>query len=446
MIRPRLVVCSLVLATVFLSAVSGVSAQGVVDQLRSQIQDHNSEITKLQSEIAEYQKQLDVLGGKRSTLESTIQTLEISRKKLSADISITQNKIAGANLRIRELSLAIGSKEETISDHRIVIAQSLRTLAMEDQTPLIEQLVASERLADAWEAADTAASFKRALGSRIQELLQVKDQLSENRDEVSATKKELVTFQSDLVSQRGAVEANKVAQQSLLKQTKNQESTYQQLVAKKIAEQKAFEDELLRLQNELDITIDPSRIPSTGKGVLSFPFSATILASCKTRNKVFGNIYCVAQYFGNTAFATANPQIYSGRGHNGIDIDVPTGTPIRSALSGIVMGTGNSDLTPACYSYGKWILIKHANGLSTLYAHLSTIGVKEGQSLLTGEVIGYTGMTGYSTGPHLHFTVIASQGIKIMKLGEYRGTKTPCSNAVLPLAPPEAYLNPLSYL
>jgi murein DD-endopeptidase MepM/ murein hydrolase activator NlpD len=270
--------------------------------------------------------------------------------------------------------------------------------------------------------------------------------LSANRDEVSATKKNLLSLQSDLVSQREAIVANKSAQQSLLAQTKNKESAYQQLVLQKKAQEQAFEDELLSLQNQLTIAIDSSRLPPSGRGILSWPFSSSFMSSCNARKSVFGNIYCVTQYFGNTAFSTANPQIYSGKGHNGIDIAAPIGTPLRAALSGVVSGTGNSDLIPACYSYGKWVLVKHSNGISSLYAHLSKIGVSEGDEVATGGVIGYSGMTGYSTGPHLHFTVIATQGIKIMKLGEFRGTKTPCSGAVLPVAPTDAYLNPLSYL
>ncbi|HEY4508236.1 MAG TPA: M23 family metallopeptidase, partial [Candidatus Paceibacterota bacterium] len=109
---------------------------------------------------------------------------------------------------------------------------------------------------------------------------------------------------------------------------------------------------------------------------------------------------------------------------------------------GTVKGAGNTDTVCPGASYGKWVLIEHANGLSTLYAHLSLIKVSEGQEVATGETVGYSGETGYATGPHLHFTVYATQGVRIMNRksavcgGTYR----------MPIADLKAYLNPLKYL
>ena len=125
---------------------------------------------------------------------------------------------------------------------------------------------------------------------------------------------------------------------------------------------------------------------------------------------------------------------------------MPVGTPVNSALSGTVFGTGNTDSVPGCYSFGKWVVVKHPNGLATLYSHLSTINVSKGESVSTGQTLGLSGMTGYATGPHLHFGVYASAGIQIMTLGQYRGATTPCANATMPVAPKDAYLNPMSYL
>ncbi|MEK9183687.1 MAG: M23 family metallopeptidase, partial [Patescibacteria group bacterium] len=111
-------------------------------------------------------------------------------------------------------------------------------------------------------------------------------------------------------------------------------------------------------------------------------------------------------------------------------------------LSGVVEDIGNTDTIKGCYSYGKWALIRHSNGLSTLYAHLSLIKVKKGQNVAMGETVGYSGSTGYATGPHLHFTVYATQGVKVIKFEN----SVNCRNAVIPVADKKAYLNPLSYL
>ena len=162
---------------------------------------------------------------------------------------------------------------------------------------------------------------------------------------------------------------------------------------------------------------------------------------------MFGNLLKITQYFGNTSFSTANPQIYNGKGHNAIDIAAIDGTPVLSALAGVVLGTGDTDKARGCYSFGKWVMIIHGNGLSTLYSHLSSIDVSKDQTVYTGQVIGLSGQTGYATGPHLHFGVYATEGTQIMRLGDFRnGVKTGCATAVMPVATLDAYLNPLSYL
>jgi murein DD-endopeptidase MepM/ murein hydrolase activator NlpD len=100
------------------------------------------------------------------------------------------------------------------------------------------------------------------------------------------------------------------------------------------------------------------------------------------------------------------------------------------------------DAQKGCYSYGKWILIDHDNGLSTLYAHLSVMSVSAGDKVNAGQIIGYAGATGYSTGPHLHFTVFDRDAVQVSQFTWSIG----CKNTKVPYAPYEAYLDPLEYL
>ncbi len=86
-----------------------------------------------------------------------------------------------------------------------------------------------------------------------------------------------------------------------------------------------------------------------------------------------------------------------GRLHAGIDIAAPIGTPIWSAKGGTVIFAGTMN------GYGNAVVIDHGNGLSTLYGHQSRIAASDGQGVSQGQVIGYVGNTGRSTGPHLHF-------------------------------------------
>ncbi len=87
------------------------------------------------------------------------------------------------------------------------------------------------------------------------------------------------------------------------------------------------------------------------------------------------------------------------RGHTGMDLAVPTGTPVRSALPGTVTVSQYSS------SYGYYVMIDHGDGLSTLYAHNSRLVAQVGDTVEAGDIVSVSGSTGRSTGPHLHFEV-----------------------------------------
>ena len=414
--------------------------------IQAQIDANKKQLDALEAEIAAFQKELDVLGSKKNTLQSAISSLTLSQKQLSAQIQVTQNKISSANLKIRSLTESIGDKEASIAVNQKAIAKALQSVVEGEQIPLVSQLISANSFGEAWQVADQTILFNRALGDTIANLRTVRTELATNRDQVAAVKANLVSLHSDLTSQKRSIDASKTAQQQLLSQTKNQESNYQKLIAQKQAAGKAFEQELINLERQLNLTVHPSLLPKVGSGVLSWPFNTAFVQNCAKRIKVFGNPYYISQFFGNTAFATANPQIYKGKGHNAIDIAAPDGTPVYAALGGVVLDTGNTDLVKGCYSFGKWIMVVHGNGLSTIYSHLSAIDVSKGQVVSTGQIIGLSGRTGMVTGPHIHFGVYATEGTQIMTLRQFRGSTIGCADAKMPVATISAYLNPLSYL
>ena len=446
MTRAAVVLAFLTLTAVLaLAHPGGVLADAAAD-VKAQIDAHNAQIAQLEADIAVYQKQLDTLGAKKNTFQSTLSGLTVSAKQLASQIQVTKNKIAAANLQITQLADSINDKEQVIAADKMAIAKALRSIAQGEEVPLVVRLISASSLASAWKAADQAAQFNQALAEDISNLRAVKTSLANNLGQAAEKKDDLVSFTTDLSTQKRSVDANAATQKQLIVETSQQETAYQKLIAAKKASQKAFESQLISLQSQLNLIVNPGSLPPVGSGVLSWPFSVAFMTGCGARSTVFGNKFCITQYFGNTSFSTANPQIYHGSGHNAIDIAAPIGTPIQASLAGTVFATGNTDLVKGCYSFGKWVMIKHGNGVSTLYAHLSQIDVAQGQGVATGQVIGLSGMTGYATGPHIHFGVYASDGVKIMTLRQFRGATIGCADATMPVATLDAYLNPLSYL
>lgn len=422
-----------------------VSLAQSVDDLKAQIADRNAQIAEIERQIAEYQRQLDVVGAEKSSLQSAINALDLSRNKLAADIRVTENRIANANLTIQELANEIQLNESVISGHEAAIAKSIREIHKASEQSLIEKMLANEKVSDVWTTTGILLQFQGALKASVISLGEVQQALASDRTAQERKKKELAALQNDLSSEKYGLDVARREKDQLLDQTENKESEYQRLIREKEEAREAFNRDLRALEAELQVAVDPNAIPKVGSGTLKWPFSADFMRRCQDRVNIFGNEFCITQYFGNTPFATSNPQIYNGGGHNGVDFGAATGTPLEATLAGVVKGTGNTDIYPGCFSYGKWVLIEHANGLSSAYAHMSDIAVSPGQRVSTGEVIGYSGSTGYSTGPHLHLTIFASQGVQIVRLGDVKKI-TGCPDAHIPVAPREAYLNPLSYL
>ena len=114
----------------------------------------------------------------------------------------------------------------------------------------------------------------------------------------------------------------------------------------------------------------------------------------------------VTQGFGPTAFVFEAAYAGFAHFHTGVDLAVPLGTPVFAAADGVVvLARSMTDASGALIGYGNYVVIQHDAGLKTLYGHLLAIGVKEGDAVKRGQLIGLVGSTGNSTGPHTHFEV-----------------------------------------
>ncbi|MFA6554049.1 MAG: peptidoglycan DD-metalloendopeptidase family protein [Candidatus Paceibacterota bacterium] len=408
-----------------LTSTISLHAQTASD-IQAKIDQRNADIANLEKEIASYQKQIDALSTQTVSLVSTIKTLELTRKKLEKNISLTQDKIASKNYEIQRLGSQITGKESNISDNQRIIAKTFSTINESGSQSLPELILSSRSVSQTIDSFEQLNILQQGLYDRIKELSQDKANLETNKKASEKAKAELVKLNNQLSDQRALVLSTSAEQTALLKETSQSEANYKKILAQKKAQEAAFQQEINSYESQLNLLIHPNLIPHTGSGVLSWPLDKIT----------------VTQYFGNTPFATANPQVYNGRGHTGIDFRASIGTPVKAALSGTIIGVGDTDIVRSCYSYGKWVMIKHANGLSTLYAHLSLQNVIKGQTVSTGDMLGYSGNTGYSTGPHLHFGVYATEGVQIKRFDN----SVNCRGVVIPTADYKAYLNPLSYL
>jgi murein DD-endopeptidase MepM/ murein hydrolase activator NlpD len=403
-------------------------AQSEVERLQSQIAERNNRLSEIEKEIAQYEAALKEVGAEKTTLQKAINQLELERKKVQADIRFTENKISSTDLEINKLTLEINDTEEDIAQNEEAIRAILRSMNIADNESMIEILLRHENISEFWNAFEELETVKSSMSDKIKSLSVLKDDLEGKKIANTERREELVDLRSQYSDQHSILTSNSATKAELLSATKNEEAEYQQMLKDKQEAREKLMAEVRDIESQLQFILDPTTIPSAGTAVFRWPLE---------------NPY-ITQYFGYTKFALQSGA-YKNNMHNGVDLGASVGTKIYAPLSGTVRATGNTDLVPGCYSWGKWALIDHPNGLSSLFAHMSQVSVTTGQKLNTSDIVGYVGNTGYSTGPHLHFTVYVSDGVEVKQFNQFKAV-TSCGAALSPFAAVEAYLDPLDYL
>lgn len=405
-----------------------VSAE--VDRIKEGITDRNNRLKEITEEIATYQVELQKVGGEKATLQRAVRELELERKKVQGDLSYTQNKIGVTDLEIQKLDLEIEETGAHIERNRLAVEETIRRMNETDDLSFIETLLTHDNLSEVWAILDALAQVRTVMGERVRDLTELQNILEGKVGEHTVKRGDLVALKDQYTGQQKVLEVNKSEKNQLLAKTQSEEQNYQALLAEKKAAQAQILKGLRDFESKLQFILDPTTIPTAGSTVFRWPLESVR----------------ITQHFGGTEFAKANASVYAGRPyHPGIDLGAPSGTKIFAPLTGTVRATGNTDAVTGCYSWGKWTLIDHANGLSTLYAHQSVISVSPGQAVASGDLIGFTGATGYVTGPHLHFTVYAKDAVSVRRFNEIKAV-TSCGPATTPVSAPDGYLDPMLYL
>ncbi|KKU81521.1 MAG: Peptidase, M23B family [Parcubacteria group bacterium GW2011_GWA1_47_8] len=397
-------------------------------ELKAKISSKTDEIKKIEAEIKKYQEDLDVIGAQKQTLKTSIAELNLTRKKLEADIRATQAKVESTNFTIAKLGSNIVDKEGKIDSRKRALIEALRVVYENDTRSLLEVALSEDSFSDFWNDAELLNQFGDEIYSNVVELKSIKAGLEQEEKRRQEEKRTLLGLKTELGDRNKIVVDNKNQKSRLLTQTNSQETTYKKILKEKIALKEAFEQELRDYESTLKFILDPSLIPPRGAKVFLPPLDKVLLT----------------QKFGKSDATNGSGQrLYASGTHNGIDFRASLGTQVKAMKGGIVLGSGDTDLACPGASFGKWVLVDHENGLASIYAHLSLIKATAGDKVVTGQVIGYSGNTGYSTGPHLHVSVYASSGVKI----ETRPSKS-CQGRsyTMPLAAINAYLDPLDYL
>lgn len=401
------------------SSIQSLQASSEAD-LQAQLQAKSSQLDAINQQLDAAKKNINSTEQERTTLQQQVKTIQANIDTLNLGIKADTLTTQQLQLQIQQLGLDLGDISASIDLKQQAIQNTLRELQKNDPTNgnLLAVFLKSGTLADGVLEVQTIHDLQNQLASDIDNLKALNDQYNKTIKESSAKKDSITAEQTDLQNKALIANDQKTEQQNLLKVTQGKESVFQQQYTALQNEAYQVENEIESIDAVLRTKINPAALPTPIAGVLEIPIQGDTEAD-------------ITQGYGATAFAIKN---YAGKWHNGIDLRAPIGTPVLAAESGIVAAAGNQDLYCPRGAYGKFVVINHNNNLTTLYGHFSRLLVQKGDTVTRGQIIGYSGQTGFATGPHLHFTVYAQSTF-------YMGPSKVCG----PM-PFGGDLNPIGYL
>lgn len=361
----------------------------------------NEDIKDLQNEAKAIQAEIDKLKSEKSDQEAVLAAINKQIKNTEAQIQRCNQEINSINGSISENKQKIADIEDEIAADKLAFKKRLSAMYMSNSGNTIQILLGAETFSEFLRLSQFTSSMtakdKKIIEDLKEEIVELNDVIAENEGLLN----EQISIKETINKQQKELEAQQKAASAIYNQIVNDQADQQQ-------ELKDVNAEVKKLQKKLEDEI--AKEAQKAKEKNSF------------KNPNTGFQWPVNGFFTISAHYKSNDAVHKGK-HNGMDIAGGgiAGQPIRAAADGIVTLVYNGcshnykKYGNCCGNgYGNYCTVNHGeitiNGSSAnyvaYYAHASKITVANGQKVKQGDILGYVGTTGWSTGYHLHFGML----------------------------------------
>lgn len=379
----------LMLLPMVIMVVSNLSLAGAasVSSIQSQINDLKSKNKDLTSQKNQLKSQLSGIQAEKSQAMNR-------RNNLEQQINLAQEEIDNLDAQLNQYAALIAEKEQEVADNEA--REQAQFELFRRQCRAMEK----EGKVTYWSILFSAASFSDLL-DKVHTVNAIADYNDQVCNQLQIARAALKAAQADLETAQAETEETKAARQAAQSELESQKAEVQGLINEIAADEKEakqaldalnaaakqMDSEIAKKEKELQAAIAAAN--KSGSGQYQFdPGSGWYWPLPKER-------VSVNSFFG----PRKDPITGKASNHSGTDIGAYTGTEIYAAHGGVVLTSEYHS------SYGNYVVLSRGDGITTLYAHMSKRAVKAGDVVSQGQVIGYVGTTGRSTGPHLHFEV-----------------------------------------
>ena len=336
------------------------------------IKELESKLNEFNRNKNETQRQLEVVKEKK---EDAIQ----EKQRIDQQIAQTEKELEQIDKLLKESEQLIKKSEAKLADATEKMEQQYELLKLrarimyeDGDTTYLEILLNSKSLFDFLSRVEIIKDIIKYDTLLLENLKQNKQIILEEKQRAEDEKANRQRIKDQITSKRRELRNAEISRQKIIQRLTSEEQEYAKALAELENASKSIEQDIKRLQQQ-------SNRKYTG-GTFEWP-----TPSCYTITSPYGNRF--------------HPVLRQHKLHTGIDIGAKAGADVIAANDGQVILAGWNN------AYGQYIIIDHGGGISTLYAHNSSLLVKAGQEVKKGQVIAKVGNTGYSTGPHLHFEI-----------------------------------------
>lgn len=409
-----------------------VSAEDSISDLEQQLQ-------QLEQENQKYQKILDDTKSDIAEKEEYKSALVSKVQVLDEKIAVTREKISSLNDDIKEKQDAYDKGLSEVEDQFDALANRLRILYMSGNATDLEIIFGAKDFSDLIDKMELVKSLANSDKELINEIQTKLDELSTKKKSLEADKKDLETQQASLKSDqdefnklisdndeilKNLYASNSEAQNSL-ESAALQSDEIEAKISQYYAAQKAAAEHAAQASQSSSSSGSSSSSSSSSSSGSSSSGSSSSGSSSVIVPSGSGFAWPTPGFVSLSSEWFEDREVYN---HGGIDIAGAgiMGTPVVAAADGTVVATNSScthnwgkSYSCGCGGgYGNYVMISHAGGKMTVYGHLTSLTVSSGQSVSRGQIIGYVGSTGNSTGPHLHYECRLN-GVRYNPMSEY---------------------------
>ncbi len=399
-----LIIMPIMLVGAFLFTINGLIAQettitsganaSTVNDLNVQIDEQKKKIDAIADKINEYKNSINKARSQSTSLKNQVYILNNQIAKTELDIESKTEEVKATELEISKVELEIIDNQKAIEEQKIYLSAFIRLLDYYDDKDYLSVLLNNNSFSEFFDQINNIEGIEADLQKTLNRFQELVDRYNSQKEELNTKRDQLSELLNKLESEKDSLQDQIGTKNYLIQETNNSEKKYQGLVSNLKAEELAANNAVAamenRLRQELEKKGSNEEFNNLSDAVLIWPIDSRRITA----------------YFHDPDY----PYRATIGEHSGLDLGVPTGTTVRVAESGYVAKVGLGTRW-----YGNYIMIIHSNNLATLYAHLSSVSVKSDQYVTKGQVIGASGSTGFSSGPHLHFEV-RSGGIPVNPL------------------------------